>query len=112
MWASIGLTDIHYLGNHPEKNFRREGPRPMRSRLRAPSSGIAPGWPAWLFCKVPLPFHCLPERVRLQVRFGHRSASGQLDPKGSFSPWMLDRRGARKLPKSLQSTDFDREDAG
>jgi|SRR5665213_450810 len=50
-----------------EFHERQRFPREMRSRLRAPSSGVGPGWLAWLYCKIPLPFHYFPERLRLQV---------------------------------------------
>jgi cation diffusion facilitator CzcD-associated flavoprotein CzcO len=42
-------------------------PRKMRNRLRAPSSGIGPGWRSWIYCHAPLLFYYLPERLRLQM---------------------------------------------
>lgn len=41
-------------------------PRSLGKRLLAPTSGVGPGWPAWLYCKVPLAFHYLPGRMRLK----------------------------------------------
>jgi len=52
---------------------RQRFPRTMRSRLRAPTSGIGPGWRSWIYCNAPLLFYYLPERRRLQMmktRFG------------------------------------------
>ena len=43
------------------------GPRPLRERLRAPSSGLGPGWRSRLCTDAPLLFHAMPERFRLLV---------------------------------------------
>lgn len=51
-------------------------PRKLRSRLRAPSSGIGPGWRSWLCCNAPMIFHHLPERRRLQVTKTHVGPAG------------------------------------
>jgi len=44
-----------------------EGPRPLRARLRAPSSGLGPGWRSRLCTDAPLLFHAMPEKFRLLV---------------------------------------------
>ena len=42
-------------------------PRPLRDRLRAPMSGLGPGWKSRLSADAPLLFHAMPERFRLLV---------------------------------------------
>jgi cation diffusion facilitator CzcD-associated flavoprotein CzcO len=44
-----------------------EGPRPLLDRLRAPSSGLGPGWRSRLCTDAPLLFHAMPEKFRLLV---------------------------------------------
>jgi thioredoxin reductase len=51
-------------------------PRTVLDRLRAPTSGIGPGWRSWLFCKAPNLYHYLPERWRLQTTKTHAGPSG------------------------------------
>jgi hypothetical protein len=43
------------------------GPRPLGERLRAPGSGLGPGWRSRLCTDAPLLFHAMPERFRLLV---------------------------------------------
>lgn len=42
-------------------------PRPLMERLRAPGSGLGPGWRSRLCTDAPLVFHAMPERFRLLV---------------------------------------------
>lgn len=42
-------------------------PRPWLDRVRAPSSGLGPGWRSLLCTQAPLVFHEMPERFRLAV---------------------------------------------
>jgi Pyridine nucleotide-disulphide oxidoreductase len=42
-------------------------PRPLADRLRAPLSGLGPGWRNRLCTDAPLLFHVMPERLRLRV---------------------------------------------
>jgi cation diffusion facilitator CzcD-associated flavoprotein CzcO len=42
-------------------------PRPLLDRLRAPLSGLGPGWRSRLCTDAPLLFHAMPERFRLKV---------------------------------------------
>lgn len=42
-------------------------PRPLSERLRAPMSGLGPGWKSRLCTDAPLLFHFMPERFRLLV---------------------------------------------
>lgn len=51
-------------------------PRTFRSRLRAPTSGIGPGWRSWFYCKAPRLFHYLPETLRLRQTKSHAGPSG------------------------------------
>jgi len=55
---------------------RQRLPRTLRNRLRAPTSGIGPGWRSWFFCKAPNLFHHLPERWRLRATRTHAGPAG------------------------------------
>jgi thioredoxin reductase len=55
---------------------RQRLPRKVRDRLRAPNSGIGPGWQSWFFCNAPLLFHYLPLRWRLQKTKTHAGPAG------------------------------------
>lgn len=46
-------------------------PRPWLDRLRAPLSGLGPGWRSRLCTDAPLVFHAMPERFRLRVVSRH-----------------------------------------
>lgn len=46
-------------------------PRPLVQRLRAPLSGLGPGWKSRLSTDAPLLFHAMPERFRLLVVSKH-----------------------------------------
>ncbi len=46
-------------------------PRPLLDRLRAPMSGLGPGWRSQLATDAPLLFRALPEDVRIRVARGH-----------------------------------------
>jgi cation diffusion facilitator CzcD-associated flavoprotein CzcO len=46
-------------------------PRKLRSRVRAPASGMGPGWRSWFCCNAATIFHHLPERRRLHVTKTH-----------------------------------------
>jgi hypothetical protein len=48
----------------------------LTDRLRAPSSGIGPGWRSRFFCSAPVVFHFLPERWRLLQTKRHAGPSG------------------------------------
>jgi hypothetical protein len=43
------------------------GPRSLWQELRAPITGVGPGWRARFYCDAPMLFHFLPERLRLYV---------------------------------------------
>lgn len=46
---------------------RMPEPRPLRDRVRAPSSCIGPGWKSWLLTDATLLFHYLPVQRRLEI---------------------------------------------
>jgi thioredoxin reductase len=46
-------------------------PRPLLDRLRAPQSGLGPGWKSRLCTDAPLLFHVMPEKFRLKVVARH-----------------------------------------
>jgi thioredoxin reductase len=51
-------------------------PRGLVSRLRAPSSGVGPGWRSFFYCQCPLLFHYLPEHLRLRQTKSHLGPAG------------------------------------
>jgi thioredoxin reductase len=51
-------------------------PRGLGSRLRAPSSGVGPGWRSLFYCRCGLLFHYLPERLRLQQTKSYLGPAG------------------------------------
>jgi Pyridine nucleotide-disulphide oxidoreductase len=55
-------------------------PRPLLDRIRAPMSGIGPGWRSRLCTDAPLLFHVMPERFRLEVVRRHL---------GPAAPWWI-----------------------
>jgi thioredoxin reductase len=56
---------------------RPEESRPLAARLRAPNTGIGPGWPSVLYTKAPLVFHRLPRESRMRiVSTSHGPAGG------------------------------------
>lgn len=42
-------------------------PRPLWDRIRAPMSGVGPGWRSLIFTRAPQIFHALPEQTRLRI---------------------------------------------
>jgi len=70
-------------------------PRTMRNRLLAPSSGIGPGWRSWVYCRSPLLFYYLPERLRLKV------TKTRLGPVGG---WFVKDAVVGKVPIIVNST--------
>jgi thioredoxin reductase len=55
---------------------RQRLPRTLLDKLRAPSSGIGPGWYSWFFCNAPLVFHYFPLRWRLEKTKTHAGPAG------------------------------------
>jgi cation diffusion facilitator CzcD-associated flavoprotein CzcO len=50
--------------------------RPLRQRLRAPWTGLGPGWKSWACVHFPLLFHRLPQDLRLKFVRKHLGPSG------------------------------------
>ena len=42
-------------------------PRPLTDRVRAPMTGLGPGWKSWLCTEAPLVFRQMPQQFRLRV---------------------------------------------
>jgi thioredoxin reductase len=58
--------DVSVMTRRPSIEFHNPpGPRSLRNRLRAPSTGMGAGWRLRVFADAPLAFHALPESVRL-----------------------------------------------
>lgn len=73
---------------------RAKLPRGLGSRLRAPSSGVGPGWRSFFYCRCPLLFHYLPERLRL------RQTKSHLGPAGG---WFIKEEVTSNVPVSYNS---------
>ncbi len=63
-------------GSHLPFHNRQRLPRTFLDRVRAPISGIGPGWLSRFFCDAPLIFHFLPEQWRLLQTKRHAGPSG------------------------------------
>lgn len=75
-------------------------PRPWRDRLRAPMSGLGPGWRSRLSTDAPLLFHAMPEDFRIRV------ANGHLGPApGWWTRAMVEGRVAFNLGQRLLDAD-------
>jgi thioredoxin reductase len=62
--ASVGLTA---RAAAIEFHDRGKQPRLLMDRLRAPNSGLGPGWRSRLATDLPLVFHAMPEKFRILV---------------------------------------------
>jgi thioredoxin reductase len=51
-------------------------PRSLWQRIRSPQSGLGPGWRSRFIANAPSAFHCLPERLRLEIVRTHLGPSG------------------------------------
>lgn len=51
-------------------------PRPFMDRVRAPMTGLGPGWRSFLCTSAPLVFHSMPERFRVKVVRRHLGPAG------------------------------------
>jgi hypothetical protein len=62
-------ADVHLIARGSQIAFHTKMrlPRPLRDRLRNPSSEIGPGWRSFLFTKFPYLFRHLPEARRLRI---------------------------------------------
>jgi len=66
------------IARGPDVQFhvRQRLPRTLSDRLRAPTSGIGPGWRSWFYCKAPVLFHQMPVRWRLRIARTHADPAG------------------------------------
>jgi cation diffusion facilitator CzcD-associated flavoprotein CzcO len=74
------------------------GPRPLMDRLRAPSTGLGPGWRSKLCTDAPLLFHRMPERFRLLVIKKHLGPA-----PGWWTRDMVETKVAFHLGQSVES---------
>jgi len=75
-------------------------PRPLGERLRAPLSGLGPGWPSRLCTDAPLLFHVMPERFRVKVTRKHLGPA-----PGYWTRAMVEGRVTFTLGRRLISAD-------
>jgi lysine/ornithine N-monooxygenase len=74
-----GGAAVQLVVRQPALRFhsRPEQVRPLATRLRAPNTGIGPGWPSVLYTQAPLLFHRLPRDLRMRiVSTSHGPAGG------------------------------------
>ena len=72
-------ADVQLIARRSQLRFhnRPEEQRSFAARLRAPNTGIGPGWPSVLYTKAPLAFHHLPADMRRRiVSTSHGPAGG------------------------------------
>jgi thioredoxin reductase len=72
-------AEVQLIARRSQLRFhdRPEEHRSLPARLRAPNTGIGPGWPSVLYTKAPLAFHRLPADTRLRiVSTSHGPAGG------------------------------------
>jgi thioredoxin reductase len=70
---------VQLIARRSELRFhsRPEENRPLATRLRAPNTGIGPGWASVLYTKAPLAFRHLPRDMRMRiVKTSHGPAGG------------------------------------
>lgn len=60
------------------------GPRSMWQRLKAPSSGLGPGWRSWSCQRLPQLFRFLPPKTRIEVGKRHLGPSSAYAMKARF----------------------------
>jgi thioredoxin reductase len=64
-----GGTSVRLVarGNHVHIHEKMKLPRPLWDRIRAPMSGVGPGWRNLIYTEAPQLFHTLPEHIRLRI---------------------------------------------
>ena len=98
--AAAGAS-VRLIARAPKIHFHdgpMQGPRPVRERLRAPSSGLGPGWRSRLCTDAPLLFHAMPQDFRLLV---HRKHLGPAP--GWWTRGMVEDKVAFHLAQSIES---------
>jgi hypothetical protein len=62
-------ASVHVIARTARLRFQSplELPRPLEDRVRAPMTGIGPGWRSVFCTEAPLAFRMLPEHIRLRV---------------------------------------------
>lgn len=63
-------AEVQIISRKPELKFHNapaEKPRTFWQNLRAPSSGLGPGWRSRFYANVPGAFHLLPKNIRIEV---------------------------------------------
>jgi cation diffusion facilitator CzcD-associated flavoprotein CzcO len=64
-----GGTSVRLVarGDHVDIHDKMTLPRPLWDRIRAPMSGVGPGWRSLIYTEAPQLFHALPEHIRLRI---------------------------------------------
>lgn len=64
-----GGASVQLIARRPSIRFhdRAPVPRPLRDRLRAPTTGLGPGWALFFYASAPLAFHKMSEQFRLEA---------------------------------------------
>jgi thioredoxin reductase len=86
-----GGAKVNLIARRPKLLFH--GPpqpnRPFVARLRAPQTGIGPGWRSTFYTRAPQLFHCLPAETRMRI------VKSWLGPAGG---WYMRERVVGKVP--------------
>jgi len=72
-------AEVQLVARRPKLRFHSppHQTRPLAARLRAPNTGIGPGWPSVLYTRAPLVFHRLTADTRMRiVTTSHGPAGG------------------------------------
>ncbi len=88
---------VQVIARTPEIRFHNRHarvPRPFMDRLRAPMTGLGPGWRSLLCTELPLVFHKLPSDFRLKIVRKHL---------GPAAGWFVKDQVAGKVPFHVES---------
>lgn len=90
-------ASVQLVARKPSIRFHDRGqvPRPLIDRLRAPTTGLGPGWKSLFFTSAPLVFRHLPEPLRLEYVRTHL---------GPAPGWSVKDNFVGKVPCHLGST--------
>lgn len=97
--AALGAegANVQVITRQPEVHFHSRQSRPSRSiweKLRAPMTGLGPGWKSYLCAECPLVFHKMPSEFRSKVVRKHL---------GPAAGWFVRDQIVGKVPMHLRS---------
>jgi thioredoxin reductase len=93
-------ASVRLIARAPEVQFQGrlvKVPRPLKERVRWPSSGLGYGWKSLLYSNLPQLFHAMPEHVRLRIVRDHLGPA-----PGWWTREMVEGKVAFHLGQTLQ----------